>query len=292
MTLRDALVCQRALARVPDVERAVLAVLYVPRRMPVDQQFRLLRLPQAHAAAPPVGLRMFDNLRRLVYSRPNDAVSGKGSGKPPKAGLGRLTRSKPEPRPAQARRVSAGWRLRGQSSRIRAAHTGRQVTRTRLAPAGGGQTPAARDVVTSWWRVSPCRYSDGRGQHMGRLQTLKPRVPAGALALWRRVPAASPTRTGQPARAWLWHSMGQAQAGHPGQGLRPAMCSARPRDGGNIVDHKVPKAQGGTDNEAEPADDLRAVPPGQDAAEAWPRSSSAWLTPTIGRLAAAPSARR
>ena len=77
MTLQDALVCQRALARVPDVERAVLAVLYVPRRMPVDQQFRLLRLPprltqQRHLS----GLRMFDDLRRLVYSRPNDAVSG------------------------------------------------------------------------------------------------------------------------------------------------------------------------------------------------------------------------
>ena len=59
------------------MERAVLAVLNVPRRMPVDQQFRLLRLPprltqQRHLS----GLRMFDNLRRLVYSLPNDAVSG------------------------------------------------------------------------------------------------------------------------------------------------------------------------------------------------------------------------
>lgn len=60
MPLQQALVCQRALARVADVERAVLAILYVPRRMPPDQQLRLLRIPpqlsqQRHVA----GLKQF-----------------------------------------------------------------------------------------------------------------------------------------------------------------------------------------------------------------------------------------
>lgn len=78
MSLPELMVCQRALARVPIAERAVLAVLYVPRRMPVDQQLRLLRIPprvcrERHIS----GLRMFDNIRRvLLQSRPNDAASG------------------------------------------------------------------------------------------------------------------------------------------------------------------------------------------------------------------------
>lgn len=59
-TLAQALACQRALARVADLERVVLAILYVPRRMPPDQQLRLLRIPpqlsqQRHLA----GLRQF-----------------------------------------------------------------------------------------------------------------------------------------------------------------------------------------------------------------------------------------
>ena len=67
LTLQDALLCQRALARVPDRERVVLAVLYVPRRLPAEAQLRLLRIPpllsqQRHL----VGLRMFDNLRRAL----------------------------------------------------------------------------------------------------------------------------------------------------------------------------------------------------------------------------------
>ncbi|NBO83659.1 MAG: hypothetical protein EBU75_12855, partial [Betaproteobacteria bacterium] len=37
--------CQRTLARVPDVERAILVVLYIPRRMPAELQLRLLRVP-------------------------------------------------------------------------------------------------------------------------------------------------------------------------------------------------------------------------------------------------------
>lgn len=63
----DALACQRALARVPDRERIVLAILYVPHRMPAEMQLRLLRIPpklsqERHLA----GLQMFKNLHRIV----------------------------------------------------------------------------------------------------------------------------------------------------------------------------------------------------------------------------------
>lgn len=64
---REAMDAQRALARVADRERVVLAILYVPRRIPVAVQLRMLRIPpalsqQRHLA----GLRMFDTLHRLV----------------------------------------------------------------------------------------------------------------------------------------------------------------------------------------------------------------------------------
>lgn len=58
----DALACQRALARVPDRERIVLAILYVPNRLPAEAQLRMLRIPprlsqERHL----VGLRYFSN---------------------------------------------------------------------------------------------------------------------------------------------------------------------------------------------------------------------------------------
>lgn len=40
----DAMRCQRALVRVPDRERVVLHVLYVPQRLPVAEQLRILRI--------------------------------------------------------------------------------------------------------------------------------------------------------------------------------------------------------------------------------------------------------
>ena len=69
MTLQEALVCQRALARVADRERMVLSVLYIPRRLPPEAQLRLLRIPpqlsqQRHLA----GLQIFDNWRRVLTS--------------------------------------------------------------------------------------------------------------------------------------------------------------------------------------------------------------------------------
>lgn len=63
----DAMVCQRALARVPDRERVVLAILYVPHRLPAEAQLRILRIPprlsqERHIA----GLRMFSDMHRVV----------------------------------------------------------------------------------------------------------------------------------------------------------------------------------------------------------------------------------
>jgi hypothetical protein len=67
MPALEAVRAQRAFIAVPDLERAVLSVLYVPRRQPVEQQLRLLRVAprqcrERHAA----GLRMFHNLWLLA----------------------------------------------------------------------------------------------------------------------------------------------------------------------------------------------------------------------------------
>ena len=53
--------------RVPDQERVVLTILYVPQRMPLEQQLRLLRVPprlcrERHQR----GLQMFWTLWRLT----------------------------------------------------------------------------------------------------------------------------------------------------------------------------------------------------------------------------------
>ena len=61
----EALACQRALAKVPELERAVLVILYVPKRLPIEAQLRLAQIParlcrERHLQ----GLRMFENLLR------------------------------------------------------------------------------------------------------------------------------------------------------------------------------------------------------------------------------------
>lgn len=62
----EALACQRALARVPELERKVLTILYVPQRMSIEMQLRLAHIParlcqERHLR----GLRMFENLFRF-----------------------------------------------------------------------------------------------------------------------------------------------------------------------------------------------------------------------------------
>ena len=63
----EAMICQRALARVPDLERVVLVVLYIPRRVPAEAQLRRLHIPPRLARQRHLyGLRMFDNIRHVL----------------------------------------------------------------------------------------------------------------------------------------------------------------------------------------------------------------------------------
>ena len=67
MSAPEAMAVHRALLRVPDRERIVLQVLYVPQRLPPEAQLRILRIPprlsqQRHIE----GLRMFANLWRIA----------------------------------------------------------------------------------------------------------------------------------------------------------------------------------------------------------------------------------
>lgn len=67
LDMLDALNVQRALARVPDQQRVVLSVLYVPRRLPAEAQLRLLRIPPRLSRDRHLtGLRMFWNIYRLM----------------------------------------------------------------------------------------------------------------------------------------------------------------------------------------------------------------------------------
>lgn len=65
----EALACQRALAKVPELERKVLGILYVQQRLPIETQLRLARIPprlcqERHLR----GLRMFDNLYKAYVA--------------------------------------------------------------------------------------------------------------------------------------------------------------------------------------------------------------------------------
>jgi hypothetical protein len=69
MTMLDALQCQRALSRVPDPQRIVLAILYVPQRLPPAVQLRMLHIPPKLSQERHLdGLRMFRNLHGTKYS--------------------------------------------------------------------------------------------------------------------------------------------------------------------------------------------------------------------------------
>lgn len=63
MLLPDAMAAQRALAQVPEINRVVLAVLYIPNRIPAVVQMRKLHIPprlsqERHLS----GLFMFRNI--------------------------------------------------------------------------------------------------------------------------------------------------------------------------------------------------------------------------------------
>lgn len=63
MPLHDAMRAQRALAKVPMLERMVLAILYIPQRMPVEAQLRRLRVQPSQARERHLyGLRVFADI--------------------------------------------------------------------------------------------------------------------------------------------------------------------------------------------------------------------------------------
>jgi hypothetical protein len=63
MPSQDALRCQRALARVPELYRVVLALLYIPHRLPPQAQLRQAGIPPRLSRERHLyGLRMFDNI--------------------------------------------------------------------------------------------------------------------------------------------------------------------------------------------------------------------------------------
>lgn len=63
MPTQDALRCQRALARVPELQRKVLAILYIPSRFPAQAQLRKEGIPPRLSRERHLyGLRMFDNI--------------------------------------------------------------------------------------------------------------------------------------------------------------------------------------------------------------------------------------
>jgi hypothetical protein len=60
-----AMKCQRTLARVPERERTVLAILYVPQRLPIEAQLRIKLIPPRLCRERQLlGLRMFENIFR------------------------------------------------------------------------------------------------------------------------------------------------------------------------------------------------------------------------------------
>lgn len=63
MPTQSALAVQRALARVPERERIVLGVLYVPRKASVAEQLQIRRIPASLARIRFLaGLRIFDTI--------------------------------------------------------------------------------------------------------------------------------------------------------------------------------------------------------------------------------------
>ncbi len=79
----DAVLAQRALAMVPERERLVLAILYIPHRLPVEARLRVAGIPARLCAERHLrGLRMFCNLHRNASSKawPGEARPG-GAGK-------------------------------------------------------------------------------------------------------------------------------------------------------------------------------------------------------------------
>ena len=66
----DAMQCQRALSRVPEINRVVLVILYVPQRIPPEVALRRLHIPpRLSQERHRIGLVMFRNLHRVLSCR-------------------------------------------------------------------------------------------------------------------------------------------------------------------------------------------------------------------------------
>jgi len=71
-TTVEAMAAQRALQRVPDRERIVLSIIYIPRKLPIAAQLRIANIParlcqERHIS----GLRMFNNLFKIAIQSRN-----------------------------------------------------------------------------------------------------------------------------------------------------------------------------------------------------------------------------
>lgn len=70
----DVVIVNRALLAVPDRERIVLHVLYIPKRLPPQAQLRTLRIPPRLAAARHMqGVRYFWNVYQVLVEQDEDA---------------------------------------------------------------------------------------------------------------------------------------------------------------------------------------------------------------------------
>jgi hypothetical protein len=71
----DITTINRALLAVPERERLILHILYVPKRLPAEAQLRLLRIPAKLSAERHLeGLRMFANRHRVETIRQSRGV--------------------------------------------------------------------------------------------------------------------------------------------------------------------------------------------------------------------------
>ena len=79
MSTEEAIRCQRALTATPDRERIVLTILYVPQRLPMEAQLRLMHIPprvsqQLHL----LGIRRFWHRYEILTQQALDTAERAG----------------------------------------------------------------------------------------------------------------------------------------------------------------------------------------------------------------------
>jgi hypothetical protein len=77
LAVSDVSVVQRALIEVPEMFRTVLQILYVPKRVPAEAQFRRLQIPPKLAAERHLeGLRLFASRHHIEMVKDERAAGG------------------------------------------------------------------------------------------------------------------------------------------------------------------------------------------------------------------------